>query len=135
MAPHHRYHLDQDGHSITVLCDVRRRLTELLVDGKTVASVRTPRRTAAVLRGELPTDPPQPFLIRVGHADEPDDVPLCALEAEGLRYLMPSVPLTRQEEWPAERTPPARTPGELLTRWRIRWRNRMRRTGRPGREH
>ncbi len=130
MAAHYRYHLDQDGHSITVLCDVRRRLAELLVDGKTVASVRAPRHAATLLRGELPTDPPQPFLIRVGHADEPGDVPLCALETEGMRYLMPIVPLTRQEEWPAERTPPARTPGELLTRWR----NRIRRTGRTGQE-
>ncbi|MFD3700447.1 hypothetical protein ACFWUZ_30710 [Streptomyces sp. NPDC058646] len=120
MAAHHRYHLDQDGHSITVLYDVRHRSAEVLVDGKTTASVRAPRTEATLLRGEIPTDPPKPFLIRVGHPDAPDDVPLCALETGGMRYLMPTVALTRQEEWPAEHTPPARTPGELLARWKYR---------------
>ncbi|MFD4245343.1 hypothetical protein ACFWP3_27700 [Streptomyces sp. NPDC058525] len=123
MAAHHRYHVDQDGHSITVLSDVRRRRADVLVDGKTVASVRVPRHGAAVLRGELPgdlPDPPKPFLIRVSHAYDAGDVPPCALETDGMRYLMPSVPLTRQEERPAEPTPPARTPGELLRRWKNR---------------
>lgn len=122
MATHHRYHLDQDGHSITVLYDVRRRRTEVLVDGKTVAAVRAPRKTATLLRAELPTDPPKPFLVRVGRDDTSGGVPLCALEVDGTRALVPSVALTQQEEWPAERTPPARTPGELLARWRHRMR-------------
>ncbi|MEU9146705.1 hypothetical protein [Streptomyces sp. NPDC048349] len=125
MAAHYRYHLDQDGHSITVLYDVGHRRAEVLVNGKTVACVRVPRSAATLLQGETPTDPPTPFLIRVGQPDGQGGVPLCALETQGMRYLMPSVPLVGREKWPAERTPPARTPGELFTRWR----NRIHRTG------
>lgn len=131
MAGHHRYHIDQDGHSITVLYDVRVRRVEVLVDGKVVSVART-HRTGALLRGEIATDPPQPFVIRVGHPDEPGDVPLCVLESGDARYLMPTAPLTRQEEWPPERTPPARTPGEFLARWSAR--RRSRRAGRHGPE-
>lgn len=123
MAAHHRYHLDQDGHSITVLHDLRRHRAEIWVDGKTVASVRAPRGAATVLRGEIATDPPKPFLVRLGHPEEGGDVPLCVLEMERMRYLMPVVPLPRQEGRPAERTPPARTPSELLARWWARYRN------------
>ncbi|MFD3549973.1 hypothetical protein ACFWUW_31065 [Streptomyces sp. NPDC058655] len=130
MAARHRYHLDQDGHSITVLHDVRRHLVEVLVDGRTVASARTTRSAATFLQGEIADDPPRPFAIRVGHPHDPEDVPLCVLESEGSRYLMPTAPLTREEERPAEHTPPARTPGELLARWRAR--RRARRNTAPG---
>ncbi|MFI8825379.1 hypothetical protein [Streptomyces sp. NPDC053431] len=120
MTGHHRYHLDQDGHSITVLHDPRRRHAEVWVDGKTVAVAGTSSHHAAVLEGEIPGLPPRRMVIRIGHLDEPDDVPLCVLETDGGRYLMPRLALTRQERGPVERTPPARTPGELFARWRSR---------------
>lgn len=125
MAAYHRYHLDLDGHSITVLHDLRRHRAETWVDGKTVANARMARHEVTVMRGEIATDPPRPFLIRLGHPSDPGDAPLCALEAAGMRYLMPAAPLTRQEQKPAERNPPARTPGELLARWRTRYRSRQ----------
>ncbi|MFD7258875.1 hypothetical protein [Streptomyces sp. NPDC059874] len=123
MAGHHRYHLDQDGHSITVVHDPRRRRAEVWVDGKTVAAARTPRHLATVLDGEIPTLPPRRMVIRIGHLDDSGDVPLCVLETDGDRYLMPHIALTGQERRPPERTPPARTPGELLARWRSRHRH------------
>ncbi|GGU80200.1 hypothetical protein GCM10010275_13640 [Streptomyces litmocidini] len=133
MAGHHRYHLDQDGQSITVLHDPRRRRAEVWVNGKTVAVAPTPRHQATVLKGELPTLPPKPMVVTIDHPYDGDDVPPCVLEMDGGRYLMPHIALTPEEREPAERTPPARTPGELLARWRARRRDRRsdRRT-RPG---
>ncbi len=118
-----RYHLDQDGHSITVLHDPRRQRAEVWVDGKTVAAARTQRHAATVLQAEIPDVPPRQAVIRVGHPDDPGDIPLCVLETGGSRYLMPLVSLTREEQRPVERTPPARTPGELFARWRSRYRD------------
>ncbi|SEB90665.1 hypothetical protein [Streptomyces sp. TLI_105] len=124
MAGHHRYHLDQDGQSITVLHDPRRRRAEVWVNGKTVAAARAPRHQATVLEGEIPALPPKRMVVRIGHPDDVDDVPLCVLETDGDRYLMPHIALTPQEREPAERTPPASTPGQLLARWRARHRHR-----------
>ncbi|MER5869739.1 hypothetical protein [Streptomyces sp. NPDC002044] len=124
MAAHQRFHLDQDGHSITVLCDLPRHHVEVLVDGKAVSSVRTGRAAVTLVRGEITTEPPRPFTVRLEHPDDPGGIPLCVLETERMRYLMPNVPQTRQEEWPAEPTPSPRTPGELLARWRARYRDR-----------
>lgn len=124
MATHHRYHLDQSGHSITVVHHVARRRAEVLVDGKVVASARTAHHAPTLLRGQVSTDPPAPFLIRIGNPDAPGDLPLCVLERDGVRYLMPYTPLIRQEGWPSEQPPTARTPGELLARWMGRYRHR-----------
>ncbi|MFG2989657.1 hypothetical protein ACGFZK_10285 [Streptomyces sp. NPDC048257] len=118
---HQRFHLDQDGHSITVVRGPGRGRTELLVDGKVVSSTRTERRAATELRGELPGGgAPRPFTVRVGRPDIPGGEPLCVMEIGGARYLMPFLPLTRSEQWPAEPTPSPRTPAELLARWRAR---------------
>ncbi|WCD84043.1 hypothetical protein KPP03845_100363 [Streptomyces xanthophaeus] len=122
MAGHHRYHLDQDGHSITVLCDVGRLHAQVLVDGKVVSSARMGRSGATLLYGEVPTDPPQPFEIRLDHPYDSRDIPPCVMETDGRRYLMPTAPLSPQEAWPAERTPSARTPGQLVARWSARYR-------------
>ncbi|GAA3044770.1 hypothetical protein GCM10017562_02400 [Streptomyces roseofulvus] len=124
MAGHHRYHLDQDGHSITVVHDLRRQRAEVWVDGKTVAVARTPRHEVTVLEGELPTVPSRRMLVMIDHPYDRDDIPLCVLETDGNRYLMPHVALTPQERQPAERTPPAATPGQLFARWRARHRHR-----------
>ncbi|MEV7730420.1 hypothetical protein AB0P15_37810 [Streptomyces sp. NPDC087917] len=117
--PHpQRFHLDQDGHSITVVRGAGP-LVELLVDGRVVSSTRTRRGAAAELRGLIPADGAErPFTVRVGRSDIPGDEPLCALETGGLLYLMPLVPLTERERWPAEPTPSPRTPAELWARWR-----------------
>ncbi|MFF0561687.1 hypothetical protein [Streptomyces sp. NPDC004266] len=123
MAGHHRYHLDQDGQSITVLHDPRHQRAEVWVNGKTIAVARTPHHQATVLEGEIPALPPQPVVVRIDHPYDADDVPLCVLETDGNRYLMPHIALTPQDREPTERTPPATTPGQLLARWRARRRH------------
>lgn len=113
-----RYHLDQDGHAVTVMCDPRRDRAEVWVDGKTVAAAGL----GEPLRAEIPTDPPRPFTVRIERAPEPGGFPLCVLDTGGDRYLMPYTPLTGRPYRPAGRTPPARTPAELLARWTTRLR-------------
>ncbi|MBT2540819.1 hypothetical protein J7E99_08910 [Streptomyces sp. ISL-44] len=93
MTIRHRFHLDQNGHSISVLYEGPRRPVEVLVDGKTVAVGRAPRAARTVLTAELPGDPPQPFAIDLAYPDSADDSPMCALMESGTRYLMPDVPL------------------------------------------
>ncbi|UQX04498.1 hypothetical protein [Streptomyces sp. RerS4] len=116
---HRRFHLDQDGHSITVVWAPVPGRTEVLVDGKVVGSARTLRHAATELHGEIADgDVRRPLTIRVGRPDVAGGEPLCFVESEGRRYLMPLVPLTGGERWPAEPTPPARTPAQLLARWR-----------------
>ncbi|WP_037675879.1 hypothetical protein [Streptomyces globisporus] len=124
MAGHHRYHLEQDGQSITVLHDPRRQHAEVWVNGKTIAVARTPHHQATVLEGELPTLPPKPMVVMIDHPYDGRDIPPCVLEMDGDRYLMPHVALTSEERRPIERTPPASTPGQLLARWRARRRHR-----------
>ncbi|AZM92713.1 MULTISPECIES: hypothetical protein [Streptomyces] len=125
-AHQHRFHLEQDGHSITVVWSARRRRAEVLVDGKVVAAARTRRTATTELRGETADGEGavHPFTIRLGRPDIPGDEPLCALETGHRLYLMPLVPLTGDEAWPPEPTPPPRGPRELLTRWRTRHRRR-----------
>lgn len=94
MAIRHRFHLDQHGHSISVLYEGPRRPVEVLVDGKTVAMGRVPKAARTVLTAELPGDPPHPFAIDLACPDNPDDSPSCALVDSGTRYRMPDVPLT-----------------------------------------
>lgn len=120
----HRFHLDQGGHSITVVWSPGRRLAELLVDGKVVSSVRTERHAVTELQGEIADGDgtPRPFTVRLGSPDIPGGEPLCAVVTEGQLYLMPLVPLTEKERWPAESAPQPRTPAELLARWRTRHR-------------
>ncbi|MET9952504.1 hypothetical protein ABZ135_13295 [Streptomyces sp. NPDC006339] len=122
-----RFHLDQGGHSITVVWESRSRRAELLVDGKVLALARTAPHATTELRGEIadPTGAPRPFTVRL--ADLPDAEPLCAAVIEGRQYLMPLTPLTGREQWQNEPAPPPRTPAELLARWRHRRRHRHRR--------
>ncbi|MFE2922967.1 hypothetical protein [Streptomyces goshikiensis] len=114
-----RFHLDQDGHSITVVRSSGGRRTELLVDGRVVAATRTPRHAPTELGGEFAEGGvPRRFTVRVGRADIPGGEPLCTLETGGQSYLMPVLPLTPAEQWPAEPTPSPRTPAEMWARWR-----------------
>ncbi|MFD4240378.1 hypothetical protein ACFWP3_01980 [Streptomyces sp. NPDC058525] len=93
MTIRHRFHLDQNGHSISVLYEGPRRPVEVLVDGRTVAMGRAPGAARTVLTAELPGDPPQPFAIDLACPRDPDDSPVCALMESGMRYPMPDVPL------------------------------------------
>ncbi|MEU8777036.1 hypothetical protein [Streptomyces sp. NPDC048606] len=122
---HRRFHLDQDGHSITVMWAPAPGRTEVLVDGRVVASVRTAPHAVTELRGQV-TDGAdgRPFTVRVGRPDVAGGEPLCSLDRAGRPYLMPVVPLTPDEARSPEPTPPPRTPAELLARWRAHRRRR-----------
>ncbi|MEU0272605.1 hypothetical protein [Streptomyces sp. NPDC006307] len=130
-APHrHRFHLDQEGHSITVLLGRAAHDVEVLVDGKVVAvrhehglGGRGVRELAAELPGEQPGDPPRPFTVLV---EDVDGTPLCVMVRGGIRYLMPRVPLLPEP-------PPYGPPGAAhpLRRMRGRVRRWVRRLLRP----
>ncbi|MGW7284598.1 hypothetical protein ACWGH4_03740 [Streptomyces sp. NPDC054847] len=120
MARGWRFHLDQDGHSVTVQLRRARGEVEVLVDGKVVAYRRTLGKDTTALTAELPGDPPRPFRILLAPVEGADGAPLCAMESAGMRYLMPLVPL-RGSDRPQWRDPsPApflrRLGGRLLRR-------------------
>ena len=103
MTSHYRFHLDQTGHSITV--DIRRghaREVELLVDGKEVDSRRERASDSAMLSGELPEDPPQPFAVRVDHLRHRTRIPACTLLLDGRELPMPEREVIG-ERWPGVR--------------------------------
>ncbi|MDN3293303.1 hypothetical protein QWM81_04410 [Streptomyces ficellus] len=104
MARDPRFHLDQDGHSVTVQLYGRSGGLEVLVDGKVVAYERDWRRGGTV-PAELPGDPPRPFSITVSSAKEMGGVPFCVMETGGTRYLMPRVPLGGSRYEPARPGP------------------------------
>ncbi|MER5209580.1 hypothetical protein ABT063_03060 [Streptomyces sp. NPDC002838] len=120
MARSHRFHLDRDGHSVTVQTAASGP-TELLVDGKVVASRQGRPRDLTVLAAELPGDPPQPFTIRVDRSNEAGDVPVCVMEADGTRELVPYAPLVARQP-PSPGTGPAHPMAWLrrLVRRRLR---------------
>ncbi|MEV3988817.1 hypothetical protein AB0J57_07895 [Streptomyces sp. NPDC049837] len=92
MALGHRFHVDQNGHSVTVQFLGAGGRFEVLVDGKVVAH-GPDRRTGGTVTAELPGDPPRPLSITVSDPHEMGGVPFCVLETGGMRYLMPQVPL------------------------------------------
>ncbi|MER7110517.1 hypothetical protein [Streptomyces sp. NPDC000229] len=104
MALGHRFHVDQDGHSVTVQFVGGAGGFEVLVDGKVVA-YGPGRRKGGTVTAELPGDPPRPFAITVSHPREMGGVPFCVLESGGMRYLMPQIPLGGAGERPARRGP------------------------------
>ncbi|MBW5484283.1 hypothetical protein [Streptomyces bambusae] len=125
MPDRRRFHVDQNGHSVSVLCGRPTQAVEMLVDGKVVAARRSRRAAPLVLRGEFPGEPPRPFSVYVEWPEGPDGSALCVLETDGSRYLMPVAPLTRGGAPDDGRNPPARTPVELL--WRLLEHHRNRR--------
>ncbi|MBV7697805.1 hypothetical protein [Streptomyces sp. TRM70350] len=105
MARSHRFHLDRNGHSVTVQTGAPSGTVELLVDGKVVASQRG-HKDVTVLAAELPGDPPQPFTVHVDRSAGADNVPVCVWEADGSRDPLPYAPLApRQAPLQAARTP------------------------------
>ncbi|MEU6314699.1 hypothetical protein [Streptomyces sp. NPDC047014] len=123
MADHSRFHLDRDGHSVTVQLDGTARPAEVLVDGRVVARGPAPREGTTVLRAELPGDPPRPLritLARRGGAFR------CEMEAGGVRQALPRVPLI-----PAR--PPGPRPGPLRAARRLLRRTARRAAGGPSR--
>ncbi|MFE9396324.1 hypothetical protein [Streptomyces flavidovirens] len=99
MARGHRFHLDQDGHSISVQVGRPSDGIEVLVDGKVVAYRRGRPKGVTVLTAELPEEPPRPLRIVV---EDMGGELFCAMEASGSRFLMPQVPLWH----PAQEPPP-----------------------------
>ncbi|MEU6755222.1 hypothetical protein [Streptomyces sp. NPDC046685] len=92
MSRTHRFHVDLEGHSVTVLLEWPGHEIEVLVDGKVVAYRRRPEKRGTVLHAELPTDPPQPLTLLV---EDMGDTPFCSLmtpDARYRRFLMPEVP-------------------------------------------
>ncbi|MGW0366726.1 hypothetical protein [Streptomyces sp. NPDC002990] len=97
MARTRRFHVDLEGHSVTVLLEWPGHEIEVLVDGKVVAYRRKPERHGTVLHAELPTDPPQPLTILV---EDMGHTPFCSLvtpDARYRRFLMPEEPLTTHD--------------------------------------
>jgi hypothetical protein len=92
MARSHRFHLDRDGHSVTVQTGPPSSTIEVLVDGKVVAS-RTRLKDVTALAAELPGDPPRPFTVYIGQSDKAGVVPACLWEVDGHRKPMPYAPL------------------------------------------
>ncbi|MFJ6939599.1 hypothetical protein [Streptomyces sp. NPDC101132] len=89
-TPRTRFHLDQDGHSVSVLLERAGGHVEVLVDGKVVRQGRAPKQGVTVLRAELPGQPPRPVAVTLGNLG--GDF-LCELDVEGDRHPMPRVPL------------------------------------------
>ncbi|GHA96669.1 hypothetical protein [Streptomyces chryseus] len=111
MAGGHRFHLDRDGHSITVQVGRPHEGIELLVDGKVVAYQRGRVKSVMILSAELPEDPPRPFRIFL---EDMGGELFCAMEVSGSRILMPQVPLWQPgAPRSAGPPPPARAPRPL----------------------
>lgn len=113
MTPGTRFHLDQDGHSVTVQLERGPGAIELLVDGKAVAHRANRGEGLTVLTGELPGDPPRSFGVTVG--DMGGEL-FCALEIDGSSTLMPQVPLTTRIPAPGGHARPLRTLRRSLRR-------------------
>jgi hypothetical protein len=113
MARAHRFHLDVDGHSVTVQTRHAVRETELLVDGKVVGYQATQagqRKPAIEFTAELPGDPPRPFHVTLQTGDSLERADACVLEVAGRRHVMPEMPLGQAEtalsgaSWPWARS-------------------------------
>lgn len=125
MSRAHRFHLEVDGHSVTVQTRHAARETELLVDGKVVGYQRTPARhrpSVTALTAELPSDPPKPFAVTLHSRGSAEDAPTCVLEIAGRSHAMSELPLIRPGPVPpAAGRPPLRSARSLLRRTLRRW--------------
>ncbi|QGV82256.1 hypothetical protein [Streptomyces ficellus] len=92
MALGPRFHVDQDGHSVTVQFLGASGGFEVLVDGKAVA-YGPDRSGAGTVTAEFPGDPPRPLRVIVSRPREMGGEPFCVLETGRMRYLLPRVPL------------------------------------------
>ncbi|MDI3388430.1 hypothetical protein QIS99_19795 [Streptomyces sp. B-S-A8] len=103
MATGQRFHIDRDGHSVTVQVSGGHGTVEILVDGKVVAYRRELGRETAVLDAELPDDPPRPFRILIAPVAGVGEPPLCLMERDHTRYLLPLTPQPPRPDRPALR--------------------------------
>ncbi|GAB2756469.1 hypothetical protein GCM10027072_63210 [Streptomyces bullii] len=120
MARSHRFHVDRDGHSVTVQTGsaglASSGVVELLVDGKVVASQRSRPHDVTVLAAELPGEPPQPFTAHLDQSPRAGGVPFCSWEVDGHREPLPYAPLA------ARRAP---SPARPVTTHPLRWLRRI----------
>jgi hypothetical protein len=116
MAAGSRFHLDLDGHSVTVQLTRASGPVEVLVDGKVVARSAALGAGTTLLRAELPGDPPRPLGITLA---ETGGELRCEMELGGARHAVPPVPLL------PERPPSGRSAGPHPLR---RLRRSLRRT-------
>ncbi|MCL3992674.1 hypothetical protein [Streptomyces lavenduligriseus] len=114
MTRDHRFHLDREGHSVTVRTGTAREPTEVLVDGKVVAARhrRGHRERVIQLTAELPGDPPRPVTVRVDWRTGAGSGPVCVMEAEGTCTVIP-----RASPGPSAPRPAVR----VLARHPLRW--------------
>ncbi|MEU7057252.1 hypothetical protein [Streptomyces sp. NPDC046197] len=126
MARAHRFHVDLQGHSVTVQTPAGRE-TELLVDGKVVGHRRTAaghRGTRVVLSAELPGDPPEPFTVVCDAAGGKGGTGSYVLEVAGRTHAMPQTPVEHPAAGPAHWLPP-----RLRRIRRLLYRSLLARTG------
>lgn len=86
-----QFHIDLEGHSITVnLGPGRSGSVELLVDGKVVGYVRERTERTTVVEGELADEPVRPFTVRIQQpALGLGRPPRCSVLIEGTELPMP----------------------------------------------
>ncbi|MEU4119139.1 hypothetical protein AB0F71_32180 [Kitasatospora sp. NPDC028055] len=92
MRQRYSFHLDRDGHSVTV--NVRSGWiteTELLVDGKECAFHRTHGHGGypLTLSGQLAEEPPRPLAVRLDRTGRAEHPLACVLELAGAEHPMP----------------------------------------------
>ncbi|MEW2258664.1 hypothetical protein [Streptomyces sp. NPDC047869] len=123
MTHAHRFHLDVEGHSVTVQTRHGARETELLVDGKVVdyLHARTGHREpTTALTAELPGDPPQSFRITLRFGEAPAYPAVCLMEFAGRSHPMPAIPLAQDDTTPSGMTRPSLRSTRRLVRSLLR---------------
>ena len=120
MVHAHRFHLEVEGHSVTVQTRHAARETELLVDGRVVGYQHAHaghRQPTTALTAELPGDPPQPIQITLQFGEAPKHAANCVMEIAGRRHLMPAMPLLQSDTAVSGRARPSlRSMRRLLRR-------------------
>lgn len=123
MTHAHRFHLEVEGHSVTVQTRHAARETELLVDGKVVGYQHAHaghHETTTTLAAELPGDPPQPFRVTLRPGETPERAGDCVLEIAGRRHPVPELPLTRPDTTLSGTARPSWRPARRLLRRLLR---------------
>ncbi|POX55291.1 hypothetical protein C3489_10850 [Streptomyces sp. Ru71] len=128
MTRDYRFHLDMEGHSVTVQTRHATREAELLVDGKVVGYLHAlgHREPASALTAELAGDPPRPFSVMLHASESAEGAPTCVLEIAGRRHPMPEVALARSDSTPSVAARPSLRAVRRLFRQTVRGTRRRR---------